>query len=120
MPVKINRGRRTERVKFGGLGRQRRREERCHQQADDSMRQVIKDKGDEDVIGVVAFHSRVRRGERRPGFGAHGVAAVIGGQRLGSCLGCGLLIAGVFRVEPGVDPLLLLYMDGVEFLLKRL
>ena len=53
LPVKVNGGAGTECVEFGGFRRQRSGEKCRHQQTDDTVRQLLQDKSDKHIIGVV-------------------------------------------------------------------
>ena len=75
------------------------------------MRQVIQHERDEHVIGVVGFRVRVRGQHCRLDLRAHGLAAVERRLCLRTGLGLGLVVAGMFGVEPRVNQLFLLHLD---------
>ena len=53
MAINVNGGGGTKRVEFGGFGGKGRRKKCRDEQTDDSVRQLLQDEGDEDIIGVV-------------------------------------------------------------------
>ena len=57
--VKIHHRGRAERVQFRSAGGHRGAENHRDEQADDAVRQIVQDKGDEDIIGVVRFELRI-------------------------------------------------------------
>ncbi len=53
LSVKINGRAGTERVEFSRLRRQRGREKGRHEQTNDTVRQLLKDKSDKHIIGII-------------------------------------------------------------------
>src|ERR1700678_1039645 len=80
MTVKIYGRARTERVQFGGFGRERGREKRRHQQTDNAMRQLMEDEGNEHVIRVVGRYVRMGGSQRRRRVFPHLLAVLMAGR----------------------------------------
>ena len=83
------------------------------------MRQMGQDEGDEHVVAVVGLRVDIGVAQRGPGFGAHGFALLVRGQRLRARRGFRGGIVAVAGVEPGADGLFLFRASGGEFLLRQ-
>ena len=78
LPPEVDGGRGAQRVQLGGLGRQRGGEHDRDEQADNTVRQLGEDEGDEDVVGVLRLGARIGGEEGRLGLAAHGLGATVG------------------------------------------
>ena len=85
-PVKIHLGGGAQRVQLRGGGRCRRAENHRHEQADDAVREIIEDEGDEDVIGVLGFDFRIVRLERLFDLAANLLHFLL--RPTAACIGC--------------------------------
>ena len=120
VPVKINRGAGAERVEFGGLGRQGGGKKRRDEQADDAVRQLLEDKCDEHIIGVVRRRAGIGR---RQGFfsrRAYFLALLLRRSRLGKGHPGAGFVAMVSGVQPVFDLLARLVVGVLKATFERL
>jgi hypothetical protein len=61
MSVKVDGGAGTERIEFRGFRREGGGEKCRHQQTDDPVRQLLEDKGDKHIVGIIGLTGRTDR-----------------------------------------------------------